>query len=193
MAKTKSGEKFYSTEPWCCYKVHSILRYYISDWYLKFVLKLILYTYLTILQFYPFNLKAFSSKCSYTEVCAFNTVYRELIQSVFLLFSSKVFQRRQDGSTEFYRTWNDYKQGFGSLDGEHWLGNDRMHRLTSQRAYELRIDLADWEGNTRYAVYDSFSVADESDYYRLSIGPYSGTAGNEWMVYYLYGSMLFYD
>ena len=78
---------------------------------------------------------------------------------------------------DFYRTWASYKEGFGSLAGEHWMGNDKLHRLTSQRAYELRIDLTDWEGNTRYAVYDSFSVADESDYYRLSVGSYSGSAG----------------
>ena len=78
---------------------------------------------------------------------------------------------------DFYGDWASYKDGFGSLTGEHWLGNDKLHRLTSQRAYELRIDLADWEGNTRYAVYDSFSVANESDYYRLYIGSYNGTAG----------------
>ena len=78
---------------------------------------------------------------------------------------------------DFNRNWTNYKAGFGSPAGEHWLGNDKLHRLTSQRAYELRIDLEDWEGNTRYAVYDNFSVADESDNYRLSFGSYHGTAG----------------
>ena len=90
----------------------------------------------------------------------------------------QVFQRRQDGSVDFYRDWETYKEGFGNLTSEFWLGNEKIHQLTSQRAYELRIDLADWEGNTRYAVYDSFSIADESDYYRLTLGSYNGTAGN---------------
>ncbi|VDI27333.1 Hypothetical predicted protein [Mytilus galloprovincialis] len=33
-----------------------------------------------------------------------------------------VIQRRQD-NTDFYRTWSDYKKGFGSLDDSFWLGN----------------------------------------------------------------------
>ena len=89
-----------------------------------------------------------------------------------------VFQRRLDGSVDFYRDWSSYKKGFGVLNGEFWLGNDNLHRLTAAGNVTLRVDLEDFEGNIRYAEYTTFKVADEADKYRLLIGGYSGTAGD---------------
>ena len=89
-----------------------------------------------------------------------------------------VFQRRQDGSVDFYRGWEDYKAGFGPLTGEFWLGNDDIHRLTASRPMSLRVELEDWNGVRVYAKYDRFSVGDEQSSYKLTVGSYSGTAGD---------------
>ncbi|XP_020900723.1 fibrinogen-like protein A [Exaiptasia diaphana] len=88
-----------------------------------------------------------------------------------------VFQRRKDGSVDFYLNWQQYKTGFGNLNGEFWLGNDYIHRLTARTASSLRVEIGDWDGSRKYAKYGTFSVGDESDKYRLSVGGYSGTAG----------------
>ena len=89
-----------------------------------------------------------------------------------------VFQRRQDGSVDFYRGWNDYKSGFGQLKAEFWSGNDKIHRLTASRPSSLRVELEDWNGVGVYAKYGRFSIGDEQALYRLDVGPYSGTAGD---------------
>ncbi|XP_076877728.1 fibroleukin isoform X3 [Brachyhypopomus gauderio] len=89
-----------------------------------------------------------------------------------------VIQRRLDGTISFNRTWDDYKKGFGHLTGEFWLGNDKIHWLTTTRAMVLRIELEDLDGVKEFAQYDDFYVANESLKYQLTIGGYSGTAGN---------------
>ena len=88
-----------------------------------------------------------------------------------------VFQRRKDGSVDFFRGWEDYKTGFGDLNGEFWLGLDKIHRLAGNNQV-LRVDLEDFEGNTRYAQYGTFSVGDENQGYQLTVGQYSGNAGD---------------
>ncbi len=87
-----------------------------------------------------------------------------------------VFQRRYNGLVNFYRNWEDYKNGFGYLMGDYWLGLERMHRMTAIANYELRIDLQDYYGNGGWATYDNFQIGDEGTFYTLLIGEYKGTA-----------------
>ncbi|XP_028455275.1 angiopoietin-related protein 6 isoform X3 [Perca flavescens] len=89
-----------------------------------------------------------------------------------------VIQRRQDGSVNFFRTWEQYKQGFGNLDGEYWLGLEHLYWLTKQAQYKLRVALEDWQGRQVFAEYDSFHLEPESDWYRLRLGQYHGNAGD---------------
>ena len=88
-----------------------------------------------------------------------------------------MFQRRQDGSVNFFRLFAEYQEGFGNLEGEFWLGNDKLHRLTSQTNYELRVDLEDFEGGSAYQVYRTFNIGDVDSNYRLSVSSSTGTAG----------------
>ncbi|EDO31181.1 predicted protein [Nematostella vectensis] len=83
-----------------------------------------------------------------------------------------VFQRRQDGSMDFFRGWDDYKSGFGNLTGEFWLGLENILTLTNQTKNRLRVDLMDWDHNTSYAEYDEFAVS--SGKYNLQLGSYTG-------------------
>ena len=91
----------------------------------------------------------------------------------------QVFQRRFDGSVDFYRGWSEYKTGFGEASGEFWLGNDHIHSLTSTGSSVLRIDMEAHDGDTRFAEYSGFSIDDESSNYALRLVAYiySSTAG----------------
>ena len=89
-----------------------------------------------------------------------------------------VFQRRINGETDFYRSWLEYQKGFGDLEKEFWLGNDKLHTMTSLYQCELRIGLEDFKGQTGYAKYTTFSIGDASNLYKLSVSGYSGTIGN---------------
>ncbi|XP_062602092.1 ficolin-1-A-like [Saccostrea cucullata] len=80
-----------------------------------------------------------------------------------------VIQRRQDGSEDFFRTWNEYKNGFGNISNEFWLGNDKINTITNSGNYTLRIDLKDFLRNSRYASYSVFNVGNEESGYVLGV------------------------
>ncbi|XP_039362016.1 ficolin-2-like isoform X2 [Mauremys reevesii] len=90
-----------------------------------------------------------------------------------------VFQRRVDGSVDFFRDWNSYKRGFGSRLSEFWLGNDNIHLLTSLGTNELRVDLRDFDNKYQFATFGSFKIAGETEKYKLILGAFvNGTAGD---------------
>uniref|UniRef100_A0A8C3YMG3 Angiopoietin-2 n=1 Tax=Catagonus wagneri TaxID=51154 RepID=A0A8C3YMG3_9CETA len=88
-----------------------------------------------------------------------------------------VIQRREDGSVDFQRTWKEYKVGFGSPSGEHWLGNEFVSQVTNQKRYVLKIHLRDWEGNEAYSLYEHFYLSSEEFNYRIHLKGLTGTAG----------------
>lgn len=90
-----------------------------------------------------------------------------------------IIQRRFDGNVDFYRSWNEYRAGFGDINGEFFIGLEMLHNLTSSQHHELHIQLEDFENETRYAGYSDFLVGNADEQYKLkSLGNYTGTAGN---------------
>ena len=85
-----------------------------------------------------------------------------------------VFQRRLDGSVDFYRKWKEYKEGFGTAGGEYWLGLDNINRLTNQGRMLLRVDLSGKMLQSAHALYRDFTVSNEKLNYTLGIGSYTG-------------------
>lgn len=81
-----------------------------------------------------------------------------------------VIQRRVDGTTSFDRTWAEYMNGFGDLNGNFWLGLRKIQRITEMPGtYELFIGLMDKDGDVAFARYKSFYLAGPT--YILMLGP----------------------
>ncbi|XP_033627167.1 uncharacterized protein LOC117290043 isoform X1 [Asterias rubens] len=80
-----------------------------------------------------------------------------------------VFQRRQDGSLNFTRTWLEYKTGFGDVSSEFWLGNEALRLLTKDGSnWTIRVDLIDEEGQKMSLITSPFYIT--GDKYALSVG-----------------------
>ena len=83
-----------------------------------------------------------------------------------------IMQKRRDPHVDFYRTWAEYKKGFGRGD-TFWLGLEHIYRMTKDRQTILRIEVG-YENHTfyveRHIEYEDFSVGSESTRYRLHLG-----------------------
>ncbi|XP_060658819.1 fibrinogen-like protein 1 [Drosophila nasuta] len=88
-----------------------------------------------------------------------------------------VIQRRKHDGFNFNRTWSEYKDGFGNLRGEFFLGLEKIHLLTQSQPHELYIYIERFLNKTIYARYSKFVIGDEKEFYNLKeLGNYSGNA-----------------
>ncbi|XP_047202078.1 fibrinogen-like protein 1-like protein isoform X2 [Girardinichthys multiradiatus] len=82
-----------------------------------------------------------------------------------------------NSSVDFDRTWDEYKNGFGDVTGDHWLGNEYLYQLTRGPArYKLGVKLVDPDAVIKMGEYDPFLVEEEFTGYRLRLGLFQGTA-----------------
>ncbi|XP_018424217.1 PREDICTED: fibrinogen-like protein 1-like protein [Nanorana parkeri] len=91
-----------------------------------------------------------------------------------------VLQRKMPGDHTSFGShdWQEYRDGFGDLQGSHWLGNELIYLLTRQSAFTVRFLLVDSQDKQHYADYSSFRVDSEASGYSLRLGEYSGNAGD---------------
>ena len=90
------------------------------------------------------------------------------------------------GSNSYFfdRSWAQFQHEFGiptpnqfgSTTSPYWIGLDRLHNVSQQNC-PIRFELL-LGGSLLYAQYSRFSVGNDSTNYTLTIGGYSGNAGD---------------
>lgn len=89
-----------------------------------------------------------------------------------------VFQRRINGTVNFNRTYDAYRNGFGDPAGEFWYGMNRLRSSLQGSPSDMRIVMETFDGSTSYAQYSIFRLGGSKKQYSLIIGGYSGLAGD---------------
>ncbi|XP_033762491.1 uncharacterized protein LOC117344006 [Pecten maximus] len=79
-----------------------------------------------------------------------------------------VVQHRFDGSEMFNRSFAEYEHGFGDLNGEFWLGLEKISKL-SNPGRKVRFLLQTFNGTWMALEYGNFSVANASQQYTLNV------------------------
>ncbi|XP_051930043.1 angiopoietin-related protein 4-like [Hippocampus zosterae] len=64
-----------------------------------------------------------------------------------------IIQKRLNGSENFNHLWESYQKGFGSLNGEFWLGLENIHTISKQGQYLLEVELTDSTGESHANLY----------------------------------------
>ncbi|GCB79031.1 fibrinogen-like protein 1-like protein [Scyliorhinus torazame] len=87
-----------------------------------------------------------------------------------------VLQRvSKNSATPFGRGWKTYKHTFGNMENDHWLGNEYVHLITKKGHYEVKFVIESSLGKIE-VDYVSFNVEDETNKYKLRLGPPIGTS-----------------
>ncbi|KAH8388953.1 hypothetical protein KR215_008280, partial [Drosophila sulfurigaster] len=91
-----------------------------------------------------------------------------------------LIQQRIDGAVDFYKNWDEYRDGFGDVTGEHFIGLQKLYMMTNYKPHELYIQLKDFNDEIFYAHYENFQIGNEMEMYKLKkLGKMTGNVANK--------------
>ena len=93
-----------------------------------------------------------------------------------------VIQRKRvdDSSVDFNKTWKDYVEGFGNLEGNFWYGLRSIHCLTQGYPWEMKTKIKSKIHGWYDVYYNQFSVGSPSEEYPLTVGGFTGGDDTDW-------------
>lgn len=89
-----------------------------------------------------------------------------------------VIQRRISNCLYFNRDWKSYKEGFGNLKGNFWIGLEQLEILAAPgKGAMLRVEMEEADKCTT-ASYGKFEISNAADVYRLRVANHSGNSSD---------------
>uniref|UniRef100_A0AAG5DF87 Fibrinogen C-terminal domain-containing protein n=1 Tax=Anopheles atroparvus TaxID=41427 RepID=A0AAG5DF87_ANOAO len=90
-----------------------------------------------------------------------------------------VMQRRTGATTNFTRSFAEYRDGFGHPSGDFWLGLNRINLITQTAQTELAIVMEAFDGTSTTVRYTNFVIGDLSSNFRLTtLSGFTGSVNN---------------
>ena len=77
---------------------------------------------------------------------------------------------RIDNGTAFNRSWNDFKIGFGDINGNHWLGFNSISKILSLGKLMIRFEFMSQSSPLDFFEFDQIMIASESLKYKMILG-----------------------
>lgn len=82
------------------------------------------------------------------------------------------------------RTWNEYKTGFGDINGNYWIGLNEMQKMTFRNKMVLRIELWNTKTDHQFIEYDSFLVYSEENDFKVEVGKSDRATLVDWFAHH---------
>ncbi|XP_027213145.1 ficolin-2 isoform X1 [Penaeus vannamei] len=118
-----------------------------------------------VYEIYPFSILPTCARCSCSEPVRV-WCDMETDGGGWTVFMAR---QRQTPQVNFNRSWTEYRAGFGDATGEFWLGNELLHRITSNRKYSLRVDFTLESQGQQFAEWEEFRLDDERNKYKINL------------------------
>ncbi|XP_013419011.2 angiopoietin-related protein 2-like [Lingula anatina] len=113
--------------------------------------------------------------CEQGEVDGVHWIYSHGMKRAVQVYCEQgwtVLMRRTSDELNFTREWTEFRNGFGDVAGDHWLGLEAFHHLTNQGNYSLMTEVRDVLTDTYFShVLVNFTVEPEETHYTLGHFP----------------------
>ncbi|XP_071118484.1 uncharacterized protein [Haliotis cracherodii] len=96
-------------------------------------------------------------------------------------YGGRTSVQKQVSGIDFYRTWQEYRDGFGTPGGDHWLGLEKMKAISDLTPSKLILKLiydTDLSPTLRQIIYNYFNLSDAPDGFRLNFRDTSKPSNN---------------